>query len=86
MAFLFDRNRFNVAISRAQCLSVLVCCPQLLDARCRNPEQMQLVSLLCGFVERATELLSDDYLNNTAPDSAEPLLLPLALTVPYVDK
>ena len=55
MAFLFDRNRFNVAISRAQCLSVLVCSPQLLDARCRNPEQMQLVSLLCGFVERATE-------------------------------
>ena len=53
MAFLFDRNRFNVAISRAQCLSVLVCSPRLLDARCRNPEQMELVSLLCGFVERA---------------------------------
>jgi uncharacterized protein len=56
MAFLFDRNRFNVAISRAQCLSVLVCSPQLLDARCRNPEQMQLVSLLCSFVERAREI------------------------------
>ena len=54
MGFLFDRNRFNVAISRAQCLSVLVCSPRLLDVRCRNAEQMGLVSLLCGFVERQT--------------------------------
>ncbi|GAC1550941.1 MAG: TM0106 family RecB-like putative nuclease [Vulcanimicrobiaceae bacterium] len=54
MTFLFDRNRFNVAISRAQCLSVLVCSPRLLDARCRTPEQMLLVNLLCAFVESAT--------------------------------
>ena len=53
MAFLFDRNRFNVAISRAQCLSVLVASPTLLDARCRNPEQMLLVNLLCLFAEKA---------------------------------
>jgi len=53
MTFLFDRNRFNVAVSRAQCLSVLVCSPRLLDARCRNAEQMELVNLLCSFVERA---------------------------------
>jgi uncharacterized protein len=55
MAFLFDRNRFNVAVSRAQCLSVLVCSPRLLDARCRNSEQMGLVNLLCAFVESAGE-------------------------------
>jgi len=54
MAFLFDRNRFNVAISRAQCLSVLVCSPHLLDARCRTPEQLALVNLLCAFAEHAT--------------------------------
>ena len=53
MTFLFDRNRFNVAVSRAQCISVLVCSPRLLDARCRNAEQMELANLLCSFVERA---------------------------------
>jgi len=52
-AFLFDRNRFNVAISRAQCLSVLVCSPRLLDLRCGSVETMALANLLCAFVERA---------------------------------
>ena len=51
MSFLFEKNRFNVAISRAQCLSVLVCAPQLLDVRCRTPNEMKLASLLCAFVE-----------------------------------
>ena len=32
LEFLFEKNRLNVAISRAQCLSVLVCSPRLLDA------------------------------------------------------
>jgi predicted RecB family nuclease len=53
LAFLFERNRFNVAISRARALSVLVCSPRLLDIACRTPEQMALVNLLCGFSERA---------------------------------
>jgi len=51
--FLFERNRFNVAISRARAASVLVCSPRLLDLPCRTPEQMALVNLLCAFVERA---------------------------------
>lgn len=51
--FLFDRNRFNVAISRARAASVLVCSPRLLDIRCRNPEQMALANLLCAFTESA---------------------------------
>jgi len=53
MEFLFEKNRFNVAISRAQCLSVLVCSPRLLELRCRTPEQMALVNLLCDYYERA---------------------------------
>lgn len=53
--FLFDRNRFNVAISRAQCMSVLVCSPLLLESRCRNPEQMALVNLLCAYAEAAAK-------------------------------
>lgn len=51
--FLFERNRFNVAVSRAQALSILVCSPQLLDVSCRTPDEMALVNLLCAFVEQA---------------------------------
>jgi hypothetical protein len=53
MEFLFERNRFNVAISRARAASVLVCSRRLLDISCRTPEEMALVNLLCAFVERA---------------------------------
>ncbi|HET9393084.1 MAG TPA: TM0106 family RecB-like putative nuclease [Candidatus Rubrimentiphilum sp.] len=52
-AFLFDKNRFNVAISRAQCMSVIVCSPRLLDAPCKTPEQMSMVNLLCAYREAA---------------------------------
>ncbi|MBV8373579.1 MAG: TM0106 family RecB-like putative nuclease, partial [Candidatus Eremiobacteraeota bacterium] len=53
VGFLFERNRFNVAISRARALSILVCSPRLLDIDCRTPEQMALVNLLCAFAEEA---------------------------------
>jgi uncharacterized protein len=51
--FLFERNRFNVAMSRARAASELVCSPRLLDIPCRTPEEMVLVNLLCAFVEDA---------------------------------
>ena len=51
--FLFEKNRFNVAISRAQCMSVLVASPRLLELRCSTVEQMAMVNLLCRFVEMA---------------------------------
>ncbi|MBV9333533.1 MAG: TM0106 family RecB-like putative nuclease, partial [Candidatus Eremiobacteraeota bacterium] len=54
--FLFERNRFNVAISRARAASILVCSPRLLDIRCRTPQQMALANLLCAFEERAQRL------------------------------
>jgi uncharacterized protein len=53
MEFLFERNRFNVAISRARAASVLVCSPRLLDISCRSAEEMVLANLLCAFAERA---------------------------------
>lgn len=52
--FLFEKNRFNVAVSRARAMSVLVCSPRLLDIACRTPEQMALVNLLCAFSEAAS--------------------------------
>ena len=51
--FLFEKNRLNVAISRAQCLTVLVCSERLLDVSCSTPEQMALVNLLCRYAEES---------------------------------
>jgi len=51
LAFLYEQNRFNVAISRAQVLCVLVASPRLLLARCESPEEMAMVNLLCRYVE-----------------------------------
>jgi uncharacterized protein len=53
LAFLFSRNRLNVAISRAQCLAVLVCSPRLLEAHCQSIEEMALVNALCRLAEYA---------------------------------
>jgi predicted RecB family nuclease len=54
MEFLFEKNRLNVAISRAQCMTVLVCSPRLLEIRCKSAEEMALANLLCLYAERAT--------------------------------
>lgn len=54
LEFLFDGHRLNVAVSRAECLAVLVVSPRLLDAECRSLEAMDLVDGACRFVEMAT--------------------------------
>ena len=51
--FLYNLNRFNVAISRARGRSILICSPELLRVRCRTPEQMRLANALCRYVEVA---------------------------------
>jgi uncharacterized protein len=45
--FLYSRNRLNVAISRARCLSVIFANPRLLEIPCNTVGQMQLVNTLC---------------------------------------
>jgi uncharacterized protein len=55
LEFLYRRNRLNVAISRAQALSVLVASPALVQVACKTPRQMRLVNALCRFVEMAGE-------------------------------
>jgi predicted RecB family nuclease len=49
MDFLFSRNRLNVAVSRAQAMSIVVCSPSLLWARCNTVGQMRLVNALCEY-------------------------------------
>jgi len=51
--FLFQPNRLNVAISRAQCLAVLVCSSRLLDAECNTLGQMRMVNHVCRYGEIA---------------------------------
>ncbi len=51
--FLYSRNRLNVALSRAKCLSVLVASPRLMDVRCSTVEQIELVNTLCWVEEYA---------------------------------
>jgi uncharacterized protein len=59
LEFLFSRNRLNVAVSRARCLAVLVCSPELLHIRCRSAEEMRLVNALCKLVELSPRLTND---------------------------
>jgi predicted RecB family nuclease len=54
MEFLYSLNRLNVAISRAQCVAVLVANPALFEVQCKNPRQMQLVNAFCRYLEMAT--------------------------------
>lgn len=42
--FLFSKNRINVAVSRAKCLSVVLFSPKLLNLRCKSPGEMALVN------------------------------------------
>ena len=56
MNFLYSLNRLNVATSRAKCVSVLVCSPQLFEPECRTPEQMRMANAFCRYLELAREL------------------------------
>ncbi|HHF7349264.1 TPA: TM0106 family RecB-like putative nuclease [Legionella feeleii] len=48
--FLFNKNRINVAISRAQCLVVVTYSPMLLDTIANSVGQMEAVNLFCKLV------------------------------------
>jgi predicted RecB family nuclease len=54
MSFLYSVNRLNVATSRARCLSILVCSPDLFEPECRTPQQMQMANAFCRYREMAT--------------------------------
>jgi uncharacterized protein len=53
MEFLFSRHRLNVAVSRAQCASILVGAPRIFEPNCRTPEQMRMANAFCSYLERA---------------------------------
>ncbi|MDO8519420.1 MAG: TM0106 family RecB-like putative nuclease [Deltaproteobacteria bacterium] len=47
LAFILDRNRINVAISRAQCLAVIVADPRIAGATPGSLQEMTLINLFC---------------------------------------
>ncbi|NJN30889.1 MAG: AAA family ATPase [Synechococcales cyanobacterium RM1_1_8] len=49
--FLLNRNRLNVAVSRAQCLAIVVASPALATASCTTLEQITQVNLFCKLVD-----------------------------------
>ncbi len=51
--FLYSKNRLNVAVSRAQCLAVVIANPKLLEIPCDSVEQMKLVNTFCWLDEYA---------------------------------
>ena len=53
MEFLYSLNRLNVATSRAKCLSIMVSSPQIFEAECRTPRQIQLANAFCRYLEMA---------------------------------
>lgn len=51
--FLYSKNRLNVAVSRAQCLAIVVANPKLLEIPCSTIEQMKLVNTFCWLADFA---------------------------------
>jgi predicted RecB family nuclease len=50
LAFILDRNRINVAISRAKCLAVIVADPRIASTAAGSIDEMMLLNLFCKLV------------------------------------
>jgi len=42
--FFFSRNRLNVAVSRSQCLTIVIMNKKILDIKCNKVEHVKLVN------------------------------------------
>lgn len=47
LGFILDRNRINVAVSRAQCMAVIVADPRIASSSAGSIEDMRLINLFC---------------------------------------
>jgi predicted RecB family nuclease len=53
MEFLYSLNRLNVAVSRAQCVAVIVASPALFQVECKTARQVNLANAFCRYSEMA---------------------------------
>ena len=51
MEFLYSPNRFNVAVSRARGIFIMVSNASIFEPECKSPEQIKLANPFCRFVE-----------------------------------
>lgn len=51
LAFILDRNRVNVAVSRAQCLAIVVADPRIASTSANSLAEMKLLNLFCKLVQ-----------------------------------
>ena len=50
LAFILDRNRVNVALSRAKCLSIVVADPRFGSTAAGAIDEIMLINLFCKVV------------------------------------
>tara|TARA_Y100000780_G_scaffold231096_1_gene255031 strand:+ start:1981 stop:5400 length:3420 start_codon:yes stop_codon:yes gene_type:complete len=53
MDFLYSRNRLNVAVSRAECLFIMVANKKVFEPNCKTPYQMKLANTFCQYLSSA---------------------------------
>jgi uncharacterized protein len=53
MDFLYSPNRFNVAVSRARAMFIMVSAPSIFEPDCKSPDQIKLANPFCRFTELA---------------------------------
>jgi superfamily I DNA and/or RNA helicase len=56
MDFLYSPNRFNVAVSRARGIFIMVANPAIFEPDCKSPAQIKLANPFCRFVELAEQI------------------------------
>jgi len=59
MEFLYSLNRFNVAVSRARAIFILVASTSLFEPDCKSTQQMQLANSLCRLREMAKRMSNE---------------------------
>ena len=53
--FFFSRNRLNVALSRSQCLSIIIMNKKLLEINCKKVEHIKLVNTFMKLLDYEKE-------------------------------